>query len=292
MRALELFCGIGGFAAATRGTSIEVVRAIDINTLALEVYHRNFDHPIEARIVESLSPDALARLEADLWWMSPPCQPFTRRGNGRDDEDTRSRGFLTLLERIAEVRPRALALENVPGFAGSRTHERLLGVLESGGYDVAERVTCPTEIGIPNRRQRFYLAASRDGLRPWTLPAPTPAPLQSYLEATPGDGLDLSEMTWRRYRRALDTVDPEDPLAVAACFTAAYGHSPIRSGSYLRSEGGLRRFSPEEILRLLGFPAGFTWPDTLSLANRWRLAGNSLSVPVVRGVLSALLPAP
>ena len=32
------------------------------------------------------------------------------------------------------------------------------------------------------------------------------------------------------------------------CFTSAYGRSPVRSGSYVSVEGGLRRFSPAEII--------------------------------------------
>jgi len=36
-RALELFCGIGGFAAAAAGTSIRVAGAIDQRPAALEV---------------------------------------------------------------------------------------------------------------------------------------------------------------------------------------------------------------------------------------------------------------
>ncbi|HXT21923.1 MAG TPA: DNA cytosine methyltransferase, partial [Thermoanaerobaculia bacterium] len=91
-----------------------------------------------------------------------------------------------------------------------------------------------------------------------------------------------------RYAHAADVVDADDPLAVAATFTSAYGRSPVRAGSYLRRSGIVRRFSPAEILRLLGFPPTYRLPPDLPLANAWRLLGNSLSVPAVREVLSAL----
>jgi len=38
LKALELFCGIGGFAAAVAGTGTRVVGALDQSPLALEVY--------------------------------------------------------------------------------------------------------------------------------------------------------------------------------------------------------------------------------------------------------------
>jgi hypothetical protein len=42
--------------------------------------------------------------------------------------------------------------------------------------------------------------------------------------------------------------------------------------------GGLRRFSSDEIVWLLGFPAGFLWPSGLFLGKRFQLAGKSISV--------------
>ena len=76
--------------------------------------------------------------------------------------------------------------------------------------------------------------------------------------------------------------------SVTACFTSAYGRSPVRSGSYLATAAGIRRFSPAEILRLLGFPADYELPPEMTLRNAWRLVGNSLSVPAVRTVLAAI----
>lgn len=311
VRVLELYCGIGGCAAALSGLtglprSATVVAAIDVDRRALEIYRRNFPHPVAARALDSIPAADLARFRADLWWLSPPCQPFTRRGLRRDDEDPRSRSLLALLDRLGELggeAPRHLALENVPGFAGSRCHRRLLETLERGGYRFVEGCLCPTELGVPNRRRRFYLAASRDGeVADWR-PAPgesgeAPAPLAAFLDASEETArrpeLAVDPDLVRRYRQALDVVDPESPRAedrVTACFTAAYGRSPVRSGSYLRlSDGSLRRFSPREVLCFLGFPEPYTLPPELPPEKAWPLVGNSLSVPAVRRVLSSLPP--
>jgi len=91
-----------------------------------------------------------------------------------------------------------------------------------------------------------------------------------------------------RYAHAVDVVDAHDARAIAATFTAAYGRSPVRAGSYLRRDGLVRRFSPAEILGLLGFPASYHLPPELPRAGAWRLVGNSLSVPAVREVLAAM----
>lgn len=315
-RVLELFCGIGGCAAAL-GPAARVAGAIDINRRALAVYRRNFPgHPASARTLESLSAAELAGYRADLWWLSPPCQPFTRRGLGRDDEDPRSKGLLALARRIEEVAPRHVALENVPGFAGSRCHRRLREALDRRGYRVRERLLCPSQLGLPNRRLRFYLVAAREEPAGRDGPAGCDAatasyvpelrprrPLATFLDGNPDPDLTVPTDLLRRYEGALDLVTADDPEAVTACFTAAYGRSPVRSGSYLRypagggaderpafgqPASGVRRFSPAEVLRLLGFPSRFTLPPELPREIAWRLVGNSLSLPPVRQVLAGI----
>lgn len=293
IRIIELYCGIGGLAAASADlpAATEIAAAIDIDRLALGTYRANFPHPAHARTLESLRSSELERFEADLWWLSPPCQPFTRKGAGRDVDDPRAASLLALLDRIGEVRPPAVGFENVPGFAGSRAHRRLLEVLERGGYEVSEILLCPSELGVPNRRRRFYLVASRAGpLRPLERPAQGPTePLAGYLDPDPDPELFLEPAFFERYRHALDRVEAADPEAVTACFTSGYGRSRVRSGSHLVTEDGrVRRFSPAEILRLLGFPESFRLPPELPRANAWRLVGNSLSLAPVRRVLGAV----
>ncbi len=290
LRVLELYCGIGGCSAAL-GSAAGVSTALDVNRLALGVYRHNFPHPTVAGVVESVPVERLRRWDADLWWMSPPCQPFTRRGRRRDVDDPRARTFLAMLERLAEVRPRYLGLENVCEFRGSRAHARLLEVLAGAGYGaVRERCLCPTQLGVPNRRRRYYLVASRDRLLP---PAeaqapPRPIALREVLDTRWPAELAVEPGLLERYRGALHVVRAEDPAAVTSCFTSAYGRSPVRSGSYLATATGARRFSPAEILRLLAFPASFRLPPELPLGNAWRLVGNSLSVGAVRQVLRAI----
>lgn len=287
LRVLELFCGIGGCAAAL-GDRAQIVAAVDQNRLALRAYSRNFSWPVYPLAVESV-PDRLWReWDADLWWLSPPCQPFTTRGRQRDLDDPRTRGLVAVLGRIAVSGPRYLAMENVPGFAGSRTHARMREVLTAGGYSVRETLLCPTSLRMPNRRLRFYLVAARQGLAEWpALQGPRVA-LADLLDPSPDPALWCDPQLTSRYEGALHTVHADADDGCAACFTAAYGRSPVRSGSYLATSCGLRRFSPREVLRLLDFPADYTLPDELPPRAAWPLVGNSVSVRAVRWVLSAI----
>lgn len=302
---LELFAGLGGTAAAL-GAAAEVVAALDLDRLGLSVYAANLPHPAAVRNLVGIGAPELARLGADLWTLSPPCQPYTRRGRGRDLDDPRAASLVRLLEALPEVRPPYLFLENVPGFHGSRAHRRLREVLDTAGYAVEEWMLCPTELGWPNRRRRYYLLAARNDAEPLRRPPEprppaVPVPPLAELVDRSRDGdpeLAVPASLLSAYEGALDLVSPDDPAAVTACFTAAYGRSPVRSGSYLVLDDGqatrglapprVRRFHPREVLAILGFPAGFRLPEELPLENGWRLAGNSVSLPAVRFVLEAV----
>jgi len=216
--------------------------------------------------------------------MSPPCAPHGVRGAQRDLDDARSAAFQRVLQGIELCGPRAIALENVPYFRDSRAHDALRAVLASSGYRfVHEDEICPTALGVPGIRRRFYLAASREPLQ--LSPAPVRrVPLPSLIGEW-RDELDLPSDVRERFLDALHVVDADDPEATAACFTRAYGTSPVYVGSYLRQNGRLRRFAPEEIARLHGLPAPFDFAG-LPLKRSWQLVGNGLSTPVVRWVLS------
>jgi DNA (cytosine-5)-methyltransferase 1 len=313
MRVMEFYCGIGGFAAAAPGA--EIVAAFDQSPLAIQVYRQNFS---QTRVIqcnlETITTATLRACPADLWWLSPPCQPYTLRGNTRDLADPRALSFIHLISLLADLRPIYLGLENVIGFRHSQARGLLLQQLSRCNYQFQERLLCPTEIGIPSRRPRYYLSASQ--LKPWTPPnnnadhagssetlvpglippgytAEFPSPpdscrkrmLAEYLDPNPSSGLEVNPDHQLRFSKGFRMLDPENPQAYTTCFTAGYGKSLMHAGSYLKWKGNLRRFSPDEILRLLGFPDSFIWPPELSLRQRWHMAGNSLSVYAVREIL-------
>jgi DNA (cytosine-5)-methyltransferase 1/tRNA (cytosine38-C5)-methyltransferase len=287
MRVLELYSGIGGFSSAFAKRGL-VVAAVDHNHLANQVYAHNFDHPILVKNLESLDLAILDQQQADLWWMSPPCQPYTIRGSQRDLDDPRARSFVRILEAIETLTPQYIALENVPWFEGSRAHDLLLKTLERGNYNVQQRQLCPTDFGIPNLRKRYYLVAGRGRMHTIETPKSSPRALQELLDSTPKPDLEIPDTLRQRFGEKLHTVHADDPKAVSACFTSAYGNSPVYCGSYLRENDKIRYFSPEEILRILGFPNSFSLPTQLSRRQLWKLIGNSLSIEPVRLMLSAV----
>ena len=288
MKVLELFSGIGGVASALDGAH-EVVCALDISSHVLQAYRLNFDHPTRQANLATLSVEQLAAYDADFWWMSPPCQPYTVRGLQNDLDDHRSKSLVHLMACLSEIQPERFALENVAGFEGSRARELVVETLEGLGYEVRQRVLCPTDLGTPARRARYYLIASRVGMAPTPEPIVSPRRVPDMLEADPSDELWVPQEILEKHGRGMRILDPEDPEIELNTFTSAYGKTWRSAGSYLRFGERVRRLSATEIMATLGFAPGYVFPEEFTRRQRYKYAGNSLSVVAVREVLRPLL---
>ncbi|CAL8099176.1 unnamed protein product [Calicophoron daubneyi] len=162
MFVLELYSGIGGMHCAFERSSLKykVVQAVDINDVATTTYKHNFpETPTFNRIIESLDEGSILRLGADTWSLSPPCQPFTRLGNRKCEEDSRSDSFLHVLDLIKSCRPKKLILENVKGFEYTEPWRQLIQTLDVCDYEYEQFLLSPLQFGVPNCRLRFYLVA-------------------------------------------------------------------------------------------------------------------------------------
>lgn len=164
LQVIEFYAGIGGWHYAVKKTGLDltVLKAIDINTTANCVYRHNFSSTkLLQRNISGLTAKELDLLSADIFTLSPPCQPFTRQGKKEDSADHRTDSFFHLMQVLGEMKnvPRYLMMENVQGFEVSQTRDHFLAVLKKIGYKVQEFLLSPKQFGIPNSRLRYYLLA-------------------------------------------------------------------------------------------------------------------------------------
>lgn len=126
--------------------------------------------------------DRLGRFKADIYLMSPPCQPYTRTGHQNQAADPRSKSFLAFLTALpileAENKaPKYFFIENVQGFEVSQpwsptthknsdTRELLAKTTQAAHYHFQEFLINPMHLGIPNSRTRYYFMAKHVSLGP------------------------------------------------------------------------------------------------------------------------------
>ena len=299
LRALEFYSGIGAFAQAAQAHDIEVLAAFDQGQWANQVYARNYSHKPVSRNLDSISIKDIP--DADLWWLSPPCTPYSRRGEQRDIADPRAKSFLHLIEFMGAKRPPIILLENVEGFLNSNMFEHLRQTLHNNHYQVETIKLCPTMFGVPMQRPRIFVVATlADSASLALLPPPQPSTrvaLSQFIDSTlndspAGENLLLSAADAIKYEAVLNVVDLKDisdATNYLICFTSGYLRCRKASGSLLRlASGRLRFFSPREILSLLRFSPEFTLSD-LDLPICYRLVGNSVDVRAIEYLLSSVL---
>jgi DNA (cytosine-5)-methyltransferase 1 len=161
---LEICAGGGGQALGLEAAGFDIVAAVDIDPHACSTLRANRPgwKVIEGSVTDI---DGTIFRGIDLLAGGLPCPPFSIAGKqlGRHDERDL---FPEALRLIAEARPAAVMLENVPGFAMARFEEyrtELLRRLERLGYGAEWRVLNACWFGVPQLRPRFVLVAFRGG---------------------------------------------------------------------------------------------------------------------------------
>ncbi|KAG2132400.1 S-adenosyl-L-methionine-dependent methyltransferase [Suillus clintonianus] len=264
VRAIEFYSGIGGLHLALRQSRVasSPVKAFDWDQTACQVYAANYGPKIISRTdISTLTAIDLLHLHADVWLLSPSCQPYTvLNPSARGEADPRAKSFLHLIDHVLpdlaaqDSQPRYMLIENVAGFQDSTTRRRLVDTLQRLGYVVAEFLLTPVQFGIPNSRLRYYLLAKLSPLRfsglhhdeypfdrvheriPGTASGIPVHPLREYLDPSHEDGNylrhNIPDRVLVKWGRLFDIVLPSGRRT--CCFTRGYTRLVERAGSILQ----------------------------------------------------------
>jgi len=282
LNAIELYCGIGGFSKACEDFNINIIQAYDQNDAAIASFNQNFSHKATKFNLEKFNETHLKNI--DFLWMSPPCQPYTRKGKQQELKDNRTDSFKIILKAISKNPPLHVGIENVEGFRNSSGRDLLVSTLKDTGYNISEILLCPSELGIPNRRMRYYLSASLKPLKPIQKSFICKG-LQEFINE-PSEPFLIPQEKLEKFKDGFRIIIPEDKGAYTTCFTSSYSKSWMHSGAYLTCKEGVRLFEPNEIASLLGFGDKFIFPKELTKRQCYKLIGNSLSVFALKAILT------
>lgn len=185
VRTVDLFAGCGGTALGVEeacrslGLRSEIAWAIDLEASACRVFKDNFP---EASVVEGdlqsyLSGDVKGALtdderrlrkqvgEVDLLIGGPPCQGHSDLNNFSRRNDKKNGLYLYMARAAQVLQPQHVLIENVQGLPhdSSGVLDRTLSVLEKEGYRLSHGLIDMARLGVPQRRRRHIVLASRIG---------------------------------------------------------------------------------------------------------------------------------
>lgn len=183
---IDLFAGCGGLSLGLSRAGFRGLFAVEKHPQAFATLEANlaghFYWPVwlprqpwdVRRLLKKHRDDLIAiRPRVDLLVGGPPCQGFSTAGHRRHG-DARNKLINAYLNAVQILQPRALLIENVRGFASKFANvqadaysEMVLNSLRMLGYvDACGKVFNLAEFGVPQRRYRYIVAASREGLAP------------------------------------------------------------------------------------------------------------------------------
>ncbi len=316
--AFDVFCGCGGLTLGLRQAGFRVVGAVDIDRLSLATYELNHAGVATWRLdVRDLDTQAihdrlrLDKGQLDLLAGCPPCQGFSTLrtlNGGREVSDDRNDLVFEFLRLVRELEPKTVMLENVPGLGTDRRITQFEDGLSDLGYSHARRVLNTADYGVPQKRRRLILLASRRGAIDFAKPLRDRVSVRSAIGGLPpagesGDRLhDLPERRTARVRQLIRKIpkdgggrldlDPKDQLPCHRQFTGfkdVYGRmawdSPaptITSGCHNPSKGRFlhptenRAITLREAALLQGFPASYRFPPNGGKLALAAMIGNAL----------------
>ncbi|MBA8878284.1 DNA cytosine methyltransferase [Phyllobacterium myrsinacearum] len=290
MRAIDLFCGAGGFALGMQRSGFDIIRSIDFNAHALAVHKANIRHVEfhglikrpppprasgqpsisgEARskrgnmfrsnsrvhsadlsAVVELAPD-LARLRPDIVFGGPPCQPFSKSGKQHGDDDPKSNLTDAFAILVASSRPRYFVMENVPEIDRTAAFEGAIAIFRAAEYGLTKAIYNANDYGTAQSRERLIVAGCLGETDGWLLP---------HMEARKQSPLCVSDVLGPNFGTPLfSTPDPSGLPLWTRGGDYITADSAFRHGKGLDTSGFGNRAQDKQLLAAYPDGSRFYW---------------------------------
>lgn len=171
LRFIDLFAGLGGFHLALKRLGHKCVFACEIDGNLRTLYQKNFGiFPAgDIRLIKAREIP-----EHDVLCAGFPCQPFSKAGDQAGLDCPKWGDLFSHVVRILRFhRPTYLLLENVPNLVrhyNGVTWMSILVELKKIGYEIDYARLSPHHFGIPQIRERVFIAGSLAGLNGYYWP--------------------------------------------------------------------------------------------------------------------------
>lgn len=180
--AIDLFCGIGGLSYGLKKTGIKVKAGFDFDDKCQYAYEKNCKAKFIHADITDIQKNDITKYykEGDIKVLlgCAPCQPFsTYTLKGNKQKDTRWQLLYEFSRLIKETNPDIVSMENVPNllnFKKEPVFENFVNELIKEGFYIWYDIVYSPDYGIPQKRKRLVLLASKKGkiklIKPTHLP--------------------------------------------------------------------------------------------------------------------------
>lgn len=294
---IDLFAGIGGIRLGFESVGGHCVFSSEFDEDACKTYEANFhEHPAG----DITKIDAKDIPDFDILLGGFPCQAFSIIGKKEGFANETCGTLFFEIERILkEKRPKAFLLENVKNLKShdnGNTYKVIKSHLLNLGYNVYESVLNSLDYGVPQKRERIFIAGFLNNVR-FSFPQPVPINQRKNLSDILEKNVDKKYYVNPRIResRLSRIKDKNYPKPYISHENMAGSVTPHPYSSCLRAGASAnyilindeRRPTEREMLRIQGFPDSYK--IVLPYGKVKKQCGNSVSVPVIAAIAREMI---
>ncbi|MEJ7822868.1 MAG: DNA (cytosine-5-)-methyltransferase [Chitinophagaceae bacterium] len=173
---IDLFCGIGGLTHGFVKEHFQVDAGIDFDKSCKYAFEKNNNSTFLHKDIANLSCSELLSLydttKRRILIGCAPCQPFSVYNSKKNKTDIKKSDeekwklLYSFSKLIEETEPEIISMENVPflkKFNDGKVYNDFVRNLEKRNYKVTSYIVNAQDYGVPQRRKRLILFASKHG---------------------------------------------------------------------------------------------------------------------------------
>lgn len=170
MIGIELFSGPGGMALGAKQAGIKVALAIEKDVFAAKTYAYNHkETSVTVDDISNINEFQFHRNgEPVILFGGPPCQGYSNSNRKtRKASNPKNWLFKEFIKATNLIKPDWAVIENVPGLKnleGGFFLEEICNDLHKIGYTPTFKILNAADFGVPQKRERIFIIASRDGV--------------------------------------------------------------------------------------------------------------------------------
>lgn len=299
---IDLFAGTGAFSREFEENGVKCCFANDFCKNSQKIFDMNHDTKLTYGNLNDIKNEDIPKHE--ILCGGFPCQPFSIAGKQQGFEDERSNVFWKIISIIKHHNPAIVILENVKNLKShdkGNTFRVVFEKLSELGYHIKHNILNTSKItNIPQNRERIYIVCFKDKEKcdkfDFNFEEKEKKQIKELLTTEEihdkyyytdrfkvydsikeGVIKKIDENVLYQYRRYYVRENKNNVCPTLTANMGGGGHNvPL-----LMDEKGIRRLTPRECFNLQGFPEDYKLPEVCDSA-LYKLAGNAVSVPVVR----------
>ena len=167
-RVVDLFCGAGGLTCGLESAGLVVAEGVDVDKRCRHPYEKHTSARfVNKDILEYKSEDirnAWRDAKYKILVGCAPCQPYSTDSKKKKTNEHNRWSLISRFETlVVETRPDVVSMENVPPLRHRHEYLEFKSRLQEMGYFVHDVVADCRLYGVPQKRDRLVLLASRHG---------------------------------------------------------------------------------------------------------------------------------